>query len=596
MGSGNSLDASGKILAYFSHSYRKDDRSINSFFWNLFHDEGFFFTVDPQSDLFSIPYLESMMTQSNCFVAVIPRRDTQLGCSPYILFEYGLALEAQKPALVFVEQGMSGSPFPRDPERIVPFNRNPERLADFRDEFIRAMQHLAGKVRGYRNPDVRLRQPCGLVIGTQQETEQIYTPALIRILTDELKKFGRKLEIVRLDFDAAFEFCLELEKYDFLIMEVWESLQAPWLAGYILGRAAPSIKVCHLAPGEARSPDRLPPIIARHKPQDTNEETVIFWQESEELVQGIAKHVSKFNTERIEFHTREDGLRYFSRAGRRKGKIFISNASQTSGLAQNLIVQLRLESMDFFHYQVKNAIPVGDRWLPELVRQVEETEIFLALITADFLQSPWCTYELQIARKREAEGKLRIHPYLLEPGLEEPFEQLGLAVQARKMAQSDEGAIIRTIVEDLDQELKRAVAPLPPIRDNSDARTVSLTDAAAPPRSSVLALTESERSALVRILTDRLMITDGAARAQAVKRWLIEAHLYAELAEEDYSGNAASVATLLVTRTEAIGVLPSGRRAISMLVSSLRENNSVDQDGVAFLAKLEQRLKDAPAS
>ena len=47
----------------------------------------------------------------------------------------GLALEAQKPALVFVEQGMSGSPFPRDPERIVPFNRHPERLADFKREF-----------------------------------------------------------------------------------------------------------------------------------------------------------------------------------------------------------------------------------------------------------------------------------------------------------------------------------------------------------------------------------------------------------------------------------------------------------------------------
>ena len=48
-------------------------------------------------------------------MAVITRRvDTALGYSPYILFEYGLALEAQKPVLVFVEQGVSSSRFPRD--------------------------------------------------------------------------------------------------------------------------------------------------------------------------------------------------------------------------------------------------------------------------------------------------------------------------------------------------------------------------------------------------------------------------------------------------------------------------------------------------
>src|SRR5262245_37645852 len=80
-----SADVGGKILAYFSHSYREADRDVNSFFWDLFHDEGIFFTVDPQSKLFSIPYLQSMMVLSTCFVAVITRRDTPLGCSPYIL-------------------------------------------------------------------------------------------------------------------------------------------------------------------------------------------------------------------------------------------------------------------------------------------------------------------------------------------------------------------------------------------------------------------------------------------------------------------------------------------------------------------------------
>ena len=135
----------------------------------------------------------------------------------------------------------------------------------------------------------------------------------------------------------------------------------------------------------------LPSIVSRHKPEHTDEEPVIFWQETEELVEGVAKHVSKFNTERIEFHTKDDGLRYFSRAGRRKAKVFISNAAASNALAQKLIVQLRLESMDFFHYQVTDAIPIGDRWLPELERQIGETGIFIALITNGVsCKAQWC--------------------------------------------------------------------------------------------------------------------------------------------------------------------------------------------------------------
>jgi hypothetical protein len=441
----------GKILAYFGHSYRPEDRDVNCFFWDLFHDEGIFFTVDPQSKFLSIPYLESMMVRSNCFVAVIPRRDTPLGCSPYILFEYGLALETQKPALVFVEQDVDSSRFPNDRERIVPFNR--KRLADNKDEFIRAIHLLANKVRGYRNPDVRLAQPCGLVVRTGTNVGQIYTPALIQSLRMELLKLGRRLQIVKLEFDAAFEFCLELEKYDFLIMEVRDSL---WLAGYVLGRAIPSIKVCYVSPEERCDPEALPSIISRHKPEQTNEQPVIFWQQQEELLEGVSKHVSKFNTERREFHTKEDGLRYFKQAGRREAKVFISNANVSNVLVRELTAELERERIDFFHYKIRDAILVGDRWAPEIERQIRETGVFIALITTEFLQSKWCMHELQAARKREKNGELRIHPYLLEPGLWDKVTLLGLdEKQVKDLTTSDEATSIQAIVEDLDRELKR---------------------------------------------------------------------------------------------------------------------------------------------
>jgi hypothetical protein len=262
-------------------------------------------------------------------------------------------------------------------------------------------------------------------------------------------------------------------------------------------------------------------------------------------------------------------------------------------LVQKLIVQLRLESMDFFHYQVKNAIPIGDRWLPELERQIEETGIFIALITTEFLQSPWCTYELQAARKREAEKKLRIHPYLLDSGLWDKVALLGLDIQAVDLTRSAETTSIREIVEDLDRELKRKDSRLAPVRAGAGAKPIATTDAARPKPGAAFVLREDERRTLVNVLAARLTIADGTARPLSVKGWLMDAQLYAELAGEDYSGSAEMVATTLVTKTEALGVLPNGRRAILMLVSALRESKRVDQDGLNFLAVLERRLESA---
>ena len=267
----------------------------------------------------------------------------------------------------------------------------------------------------------------------------------------------------------------------------------------------------------------------------------------------------------LEFHTKEDGIRYFSRAGRRKAKVFISNATVSNVLVQKLIVELQLESIDFFHYQVKDAIPIGDRWLPELERQIEETGIFIALITTTFLQSSWCIYELQAARKREAEGKLRIHPYLLDSGLWDKVTLLGLDVQAVDLTRSDEGTSIREIVEDLDRELKERIRsrrpPVPEmVQSPLQRRTQPGRNRARPSYYARMSVGPSS------ISSRRATIADGTARPSSVKGWLMDAQLYAELAGEDYSGSAEVVATTLVTKVEALGVLPNGRRAILMLV------------------------------
>src|SRR5439155_7326448 len=121
----------------------------------------------------------------------------------------------------------------------------------------------------YRNPDLRLQQPVGLVIGGSAAAARVYTLEVVEALRVAIGKYDRHLEPVTLEFEASFRFCLELEQFDFLIMEVQDDLQLPWVAGYVMGGGVPSIKVRHLDEGEAPGAAKLPAIVARHVPEHT---------------------------------------------------------------------------------------------------------------------------------------------------------------------------------------------------------------------------------------------------------------------------------------------------------------------------------------
>lgn len=569
--------AGGSILAYFSHSYRDTDREVNAFFWRLFHSAGFFFTIDPQSKVFSIPYLESMVARANCFVAVITKRTgAPAGCSSYILFEYGLALQARKPWLVFAESGLSGASFPSDPERVLPFNRH--RLPSRETDFKTAITRLADKMRGEPNPDDRLKQPGGLLMSA--DAAGLYTSDVVKALATEMERHGTQLKVVDSDFGATFKFCLELEKYDFLIMEVRDRFQAPWLTAYALGRAIPTIRVCHLAPGETADSVALPTIVSRHRPEHTDESSVVYWRNVTELHQGVLAHINKLGTDRIEFHDLDEGLRYFKRAGRNAGNVFVSSAQSSDTLAQRLIAGLRLEGIEFFHYRVKSAIPLGDSWQPTLKRQIESSSIFVALLDKEYLQSEWCRYELSLATARADAGLLRIHAHLLADGSLDDATQLGIGqFQVGDHTGSDEQGIVAEVLAHVDRALRADVSSKQP-----HASVASSASAATP------VLTEADRDVLVDILTSRL-VSEGTERPAWVAALLIKAGIHQQLAGEDYSGSARTVATVLVTKAEALGRLPDNRIVLLLLVNAIVRGQMVSYEHVPALSAIAERLE-----
>src|SRR5690348_16634140 len=112
-----------RIPTYFSHSYRPGDRDLNASFLRYFWDNGFAFAVDPGSKPLSTTQLEVMMRFSAAFVAVVTVRDTpRYLCSPYIVYEYGLAVQADKPRLVIAERGVPAKYFPESAHTVY-FNR-----------------------------------------------------------------------------------------------------------------------------------------------------------------------------------------------------------------------------------------------------------------------------------------------------------------------------------------------------------------------------------------------------------------------------------------------------------------------------------------
>jgi len=132
-----------RIRTYFSHSYWAEDRDVNKHFWKLFWDAGFAFTVDPRSGTLSIPHVESLVRRSACFVAVVTYR-AQVNhylASPYLVFEYGLAVQANKPRLVFVERSAARHPY-EESRRLV-FDR--EALGEaFAELDVPELKHLGG--------------------------------------------------------------------------------------------------------------------------------------------------------------------------------------------------------------------------------------------------------------------------------------------------------------------------------------------------------------------------------------------------------------------------------------------------------------------
>jgi hypothetical protein len=153
------------IPTYFSHSYRLEDQKLNETFWRLFSQAGFSFFVDPPSDTTIHTHLERMMGRCSAFVAVVNRRRdvAPFFCSRFVLYEYGLSIQARRPRLLLIDRRVPAAPFEAlPPEQIHYFSADqPE---ERRDELISKIKQLRRVAATFPNRIRLERKPIAIMV------------------------------------------------------------------------------------------------------------------------------------------------------------------------------------------------------------------------------------------------------------------------------------------------------------------------------------------------------------------------------------------------------------------------------------------------
>lgn len=440
-----------RIPTYLSHSYRWEDRELNFYFWKLLWRAGFLVQVDRRSDdpsakIFSIPYLELMMQQSTCFVAVIPLRQEEVmdKCSPYILWEYGLAVQSKKPRVVFVEKDVTGRYFPENKPGLQTFNRND--LEARKSYYENELAQLARKSRPYLDETSQLLGKVGLLLTADGRPNRVYTEATLDAIWKIVERSGRVPVIIAPSFRRNFEFALNLDECNFLIVDLTPGVLPDWLFPYVHGRSVPAIKLLHLP--EVIPSAAIPQLISGQlvRGAGTEPDSVIFWRDDAQLLDEINTQLQKFAVKREPFYDLETGEKYFLGLGLQKKKIFISNANSANGLAQRISDELKRWDVAHFQYVEENLLKVGDEWsIEELKKEIRSSDVFVALLTHDYFESKYCKIENKTALALHRKKEIQFIPYVLEPKLSHPIQGENLASKS----QEGQFARIRSSLEHL---------------------------------------------------------------------------------------------------------------------------------------------------
>ena len=157
---------------------------------------------------------------------------------------------------------------------------------------------------------------------------------------------------------------------------------------------------------------------------------------------------------RRQFRSLKEGNQYFRSLGRiSAGPIFLSNAGVDDALASQVARAFELHNISYFHYLYHNTIEKGSDWQDKVLPKVDESAVFVALLSERYWDSDWCRRESEYAEQRWTEGKLTFLPYFLDRSSSHP-----VAAQGAMLAHLAVGQQAAVIVGDVDRFLVTGAA------------------------------------------------------------------------------------------------------------------------------------------
>ena len=383
------------------------------------------------------------MRQSACFVAVIPRRDepASLGCSPYQFYEIGLAVRSRKPAIVFVEQGISDRVGAGIAKR---FSFNRKTLDDSKRLFKREINDIAGRAKPYRMDGLHSLGKIGVIV---DKNENVGDETRMSI-ESQATSLGFTIEDKLVDISEAPANRI-LEATDdcaAVIATLPLSDSNSWILPLIHGRFIPCIRLAKknepILQRELAGAEREWPVVGGSE--------ISRWQEHAELQEIVVGHLQKIKNGVVEFGTLEEGEKYFRSAGREPMSVFVSNAAADNELAAAVAVELSKNNFEVFQYRVANSIRAGDLWPEALEKLIISSQFFVAILSEAYQKSDACRMEIEFARKISG-GGIKIIPFVVDKLGGKIFGELKIMEHGPDISDQDKENKVNTIVSRLDK-------------------------------------------------------------------------------------------------------------------------------------------------
>lgn len=134
------------------------------------------------------------------------------------------------------------------------------------------------------------------------------------------------------------------------------------------------------------------------------------------------------------------------------GKIFLSYSSLDKPFVRRLSSRLKKDGYDVW-LDEKELTP-GDKLASELANAIEESIIFIIIISENSIKSKWLKYELELALKRMVENEIRLIP-LLKGNIDLPNQLKGLVYADFR---NNKRTGYKTILKSLENEIPKVLS------------------------------------------------------------------------------------------------------------------------------------------